>query len=34
MKTEVVRKNNIEVAVVSSEELLMKDVASALDFAM
>ena len=34
MKTEVVRKNNIEVAVVSSEGLLMKDVASALDFAM
>ncbi len=34
MKTEVVRKNNTEVAVVSSDELLITDVQSALDFIM
>lgn len=34
MKTEVVRKNNVEVAVVGSDELLIKDVQSALDFIM
>ena len=34
MKTEVVKKNNIEVAVVSSNELLITDVQSALDFIM
>jgi hypothetical protein len=34
MKTEVVRKNNIDVAVVTSEELLITDVPSALDFVM
>lgn len=34
MKTEVVKKNNIEVAVVSSDELLITDVQSALDFIM
>ena len=34
MKTEVVRKNNVEVAVVSSNELLITDVQSALDLIM
>ena len=34
MKTEVVRKNNIEIAVVTSEELLITDVQSALDLVM
>ena len=34
MKTEIVRKNNMEIAVVSSDELLIKDVPSALDFIM
>ncbi len=34
MKTEVIRKNNIEVAVVKSDELLITDVQSALDFIM
>lgn len=34
MKTEVVKKNNIEVAVVSSDKLLITDVQSALDFIM
>ena len=31
MKTEVIKKNNTEIAVVSSEELLITDVQSALD---
>lgn len=31
MKTEIVRKNNIEVAVINSEKLLITDVSSALD---
>ncbi len=34
MITKVVRKNNIEIAVVKSEELLITDVLSALDLFM
>ena len=34
MKTEVIRKNNREAALVSSDELLIRDVQSALDFIM
>lgn len=34
MKTEVVRKNNMEIAVVSSDKLLITDVSSALDLIM
>ncbi len=34
MKTEVVRKNNVEVAVVNSDKLVITDVQSALDFIM
>lgn len=34
MKIEVIRKNNIEVAVVSSEDMLITDVQSALDLIM
>lgn len=34
MKTEVINRNNIEIAVVSSEELLITDVQSALDLIM
>lgn len=34
MKTEVVRKNNMEIAVVKSDEVLITDVQSALDFIM
>ena len=34
MKTEVIKKNNTEVAVVSSDELLITDVQSALDLIM
>jgi len=34
MKTEVVRKNNTEIAIVSSDELLITDVQSALDLIM
>ena len=34
MKTEVVRKNNTEIAIVSSNELLITDVQSALDLIM
>ena len=34
MKTEVIKKNNAEVAVVSSDELLITDVRSALDLIM
>lgn len=34
MKTEVMRKNNIEIAVVSSDELVITDVQSALDLIM
>lgn len=34
MKIEVIRKNNSEAAVVSSEKLLITDVQSALDFIM
>ena len=34
MKTEVIKKNNIEIAVVSSDELLITDVQSALDLIM
>ena len=34
MKTEVIKKNNIKVAVVSSDELLIADVQSALDLIM
>lgn len=34
MKTQVVRKNNIEIAVVKSDELLITDVQSALDLFM
>lgn len=34
MKTEVIRKNNTEIAVVSSDELLITDVQSALDLIM
>ncbi|MCI8453196.1 MAG: DUF4180 domain-containing protein [Lachnospiraceae bacterium] len=34
MKTEIVRKNNMEAAVVNSKERLITDVQSALDFMM
>lgn len=34
MKTEVIKRNNTEVAVVKSDELLITDVRSALDFIM
>ncbi|GFI49721.1 hypothetical protein IMSAGC020_00921 [Lachnospiraceae bacterium] len=34
MKTEVIKKNNIKVVVVSSDELLITDVQSALDLIM
>lgn len=34
MKTEVIKKNNTEVAVVSSDDLLITDVQSALDLIM
>ena len=34
MKTDVIKKNNIEVAVVSSDELMITDVQSALDLIM
>ena len=34
MKTEVIKKNNIDVAVVSSDKLLITDVQSALDLIM
>ena len=34
MKTEIVRKNNIEVAVIRCDELVITDVPSALDFVM
>lgn len=34
MKTEVIKRNNIDVAVVSSDELLITDVQSALDLVM
>lgn len=34
MKTEVVRKNNVEVAVLDSDELVITDVQSALDLIM
>ena len=34
MKIEVMRKNNTEIAVVSSDELLITDVQSALDLVM
>ncbi|MDD3251879.1 MAG: DUF4180 domain-containing protein [Lachnospiraceae bacterium] len=34
MKTEVVRKNNVNIAVVTSDEPLITDVQSALDFIM
>ena len=34
MKTEVIKKNNTEVAVVSNDELLITDVQSALDLIM
>jgi hypothetical protein len=34
MKTEVIRKNNIEVAVINSDKVLIKDVPSALDLIM
>lgn len=34
MKTEVIKKNRVEVAVVSSQNQLIKDVQSALDFIM
>ena len=34
MKTEIIRKNNTDVAVISSNELLVKDVQSALDLIM
>lgn len=34
MKTEVIKKNNTEVAVVNSEELLITDIQSALDLVM
>ncbi len=33
-KTEVIKKNNIEVAVISSDQLLITDVQSALDLIM
>lgn len=34
MKTEIIRKNNTDVAVVKSDELLIADVQSALDLIM
>jgi hypothetical protein len=34
MKTEVIKKNNTEIAVVSSDELLITDTQSALDLIM
>ena len=34
MKTEVINRNNTEIAVVSSDELLITDVQSALDLIM
>ncbi len=34
MKTDVVRKNNVEVAVINSDERLIEDVQSALDLIM
>ncbi len=34
MKTEIIRKNNVNVAVINSKECLIKDAASALDLAM
>ena len=34
MKTEIIKKNNIDVAVVSSDKLLITDVQSALDLIM
>lgn len=34
MKTEIIRKNNVDVAVISSDELLITDCQSALDFIM
>ncbi len=34
MKTEIIRKNNIDAAVINSDELLIKDAQSALDFIM
>ncbi len=34
MNTEIIRKNNTDVAVISSNELLVKDVQSALDLIM
>ncbi len=34
MKTEIITKNNIEIAVIYSDEYLIKDVQSALDFIM
>lgn len=34
MKIEIIRKNNIEIAVINSNEYLIKDVQSALDFIM
>jgi hypothetical protein len=34
MKTEVIRKNNVDIAVVSSDKLVITDVLSALDFIM
>lgn len=34
MKTEIIRKNNVEIAVVNSDEVLITDVQSALDFIM
>ncbi len=34
MKTEVIKRNNIEAAIVSSDELLITDVQSALDLIM
>lgn len=34
MRTEIIKKNNTKVAVVNSDELLITDVSSALDFIM
>ncbi|MCI8956361.1 MAG: DUF4180 domain-containing protein [Eubacterium sp.] len=34
MKIEIIRKNNIEIAVINSNEYLIKDVQSTLDFIM
>ncbi len=34
MKTEVIGKNNVDIAVVSSDKLVITDVLSALDFIM